>query len=99
MQLEPMNIDPPFRYHRPQRNRQPRLLDRQHLQKCYHDLNPFASLEITRPKGWIDVPLEEGGGGSDGGNTLKAFLIQVKVVEHHSEWEGYACTRVEDLCT
>ncbi len=48
----------------------------------YHDLIPFSSLEFTQPKGWIDVPLEGVGGGLNG-NTLKAFLVQVKVVENH----------------
>ncbi len=48
----------------------------------YHDLNPFASLEFTQPKGWIDVPLENVGGGKDG-NELRAFLVQLKVVENH----------------
>jgi anaphase-promoting complex subunit 10 len=48
----------------------------------YHDLLPFSSLEFTQPKGWIDVPLEGVGGGPDG-NTLRAFLVQVKVVENH----------------
>jgi anaphase-promoting complex subunit 10 len=48
----------------------------------YHDLIPFSSLEFTQPKGWIDVPLEGVGGGPDG-NTLRAFLVQVKVVENH----------------
>lgn len=48
----------------------------------YHDLLPFSSLEFAQPKGWIDVPLEGVGGGPDG-NTLRAFLVQVKVVENH----------------
>jgi hypothetical protein len=48
----------------------------------YHDLIPFSSLEFTQPKGWIDVPLDGVGGGVDG-NTLRAFLVQVKVVENH----------------
>jgi len=48
----------------------------------YHDLIPFSSLEFTQPKGWIDVPLDGVGGGPDG-NTLRAFLVQVKVVENH----------------
>jgi anaphase-promoting complex subunit 10 len=48
----------------------------------YHDLLPFSSLEFTQPKGWIDVPLEGAGGGPDG-NTLRAFLVQVKIVENH----------------
>jgi len=48
----------------------------------YHDLIPFSVLEFTQPKGWIDVPLEHVGGGEDG-KTLRAFLVQVKVVENH----------------
>ncbi|KFY38075.1 hypothetical protein V494_04529 [Pseudogymnoascus sp. VKM F-4513 (FW-928)] len=48
----------------------------------YHDLIPFSSLEFTQPKGWINVPLDGVGGGPDG-NTLRAFLVQVKVVENH----------------
>jgi anaphase-promoting complex subunit 10 len=48
----------------------------------YHDLIGFASLEFSQPKGWIDVPLEMVGGGRDG-NELKAWLVQVKVVENH----------------
>lgn len=48
----------------------------------YHDLTQFANLEFNQPKGWIDVDLKGVGGGADG-NTLRAFLIQVKVVENH----------------
>lgn len=48
----------------------------------YHDLIPFSSLDFAQPKGWIDVPLEGVGGGPDG-NALRAFLVQVKVVENH----------------
>ena len=48
----------------------------------YHDLIPFSALEFTQPKGWIDVPLDHVGGGEDG-KTLRAFLVQVKVVENH----------------
>jgi anaphase-promoting complex subunit 10 len=48
----------------------------------YHDLIPFSALEFTQPKGWIDVPLEHVGGGRDG-KTLRAFLVQVKVIENH----------------
>lgn len=48
----------------------------------YHDLIPFSTLEFTQPKGWINVPLDGVGGGPDG-NTLRAFLVQVKVVENH----------------
>ncbi|KAF4618359.1 hypothetical protein G7Y89_g14943 [Cudoniella acicularis] len=48
----------------------------------YHDLIPFSSLEFERPIGWIDVPLDHVGGGDDG-KTLRAFLVQVKIVENH----------------
>ncbi|KAG0649015.1 Cyclosome subunit 10 [Hyphodiscus hymeniophilus] len=48
----------------------------------YHDLIPFSMLEFTQPKGWIDVPLEDVGGGKDG-KTLRAFLVQVKIMENH----------------
>jgi anaphase-promoting complex subunit 10 len=48
----------------------------------YHDLIPFSALEFTQPKGWIDVPLDDVGGGEDG-KTLRAFLVQVRVVENH----------------
>ena len=48
----------------------------------YHDLIPFSALEFAQPKGWIDVPLDHVGGGADG-KTLRAFLVQVRVVENH----------------
>ena len=48
----------------------------------YHDLIAFAGLDFTQPKGWIDVPLDHVGGGEDG-KTLRAFLVQVRVVENH----------------
>jgi anaphase-promoting complex subunit 10 len=48
----------------------------------YHDLIPFSNLEFTQPKGWIDVPLDNVGGGEDG-KTLRAFLVQVRVMENH----------------
>ncbi|KAK2629195.1 hypothetical protein QTJ16_000015 [Diplocarpon rosae] len=48
----------------------------------YHDLIPFASLSFEQPKGWIDVPLDHVGGGPDG-KTLRAFLVQIKIVENH----------------
>jgi len=48
----------------------------------YHDLIPFSALEFAMPKGWIDVPLDHVGGGEDG-KTLRAFLVQIKVVENH----------------
>lgn len=48
----------------------------------YHDLIAFAALSFEQPKGWIDVPLDQVGGGPDG-KTLRAFLVQVKIVENH----------------
>lgn len=48
----------------------------------YHDLIPFSTLELTQPKGWIDVDLDHVGGGEDG-KTLQVFLVQVKVMENH----------------
>jgi hypothetical protein len=48
----------------------------------YHDLLPFSTLDIARPKGWIDVDLSDVGGGEEG-KTLRCFLVQVKVVENH----------------
>lgn len=48
----------------------------------YHDLIPFSELSFVQPKGWIDVNLDHVGGGSDG-KTLRAFIVQVKVLENH----------------
>ncbi|KAF8852249.1 anaphase-promoting complex, subunit 10 [Acephala macrosclerotiorum] len=48
----------------------------------YHDLIPFSALSFEQPKGWIDVPLDHVGGGEDG-KTLRAFLVQVRIVENH----------------
>ncbi|TGO85490.1 hypothetical protein BPOR_0391g00020 [Botrytis porri] len=48
----------------------------------YHDLISFSELSFVQPKGWIDVNLDHVGGGSDG-KTLRAFIIQVKVLENH----------------
>jgi anaphase-promoting complex subunit 10 len=48
----------------------------------YHDLIPFSELSFEKPSGWIDVPLEHVGGGRDG-RTLRAFLIQVRIMENH----------------
>lgn len=48
----------------------------------YHDLIPFSTLEFAQPKGWIDVSLDNVGGGDDG-KTLRAFLVQVRVMENH----------------
>ncbi|TVY82542.1 Anaphase-promoting complex subunit [Lachnellula suecica] len=48
----------------------------------YHDLISFSELSFEKPQGWIDVPLHHVGGGEDG-KTLRAFLVQVKIVENH----------------
>ena len=48
----------------------------------YHDLIPFSTLEFAQPSGWIDVSLDNVGGGDDG-KTLRAFLVQVRVMENH----------------
>lgn len=48
----------------------------------YHDLTQFANLAFQQPKGWIDVDLKGVGGGPDG-NTLRVFLIRVKILENH----------------
>jgi anaphase-promoting complex subunit 10 len=48
----------------------------------YHDLIEFSELKFERPSGWVDVPLEHVGGGRDG-RTLRAFLVQVRIMENH----------------
>ncbi|KAI9887080.1 MAG: anaphase promoting complex subunit doc1 [Watsoniomyces obsoletus] len=48
----------------------------------YHDLIDFAELSFEQPKGWIEVDLTGVGGGPDG-NTLRAFIVQMKVLENH----------------
>lgn len=48
----------------------------------YHDLIPFSDLNFDQPKGWISVPLDHVGGCS-GGKTLRAFLVQVRIVENY----------------
>ncbi|KAH8819227.1 anaphase-promoting complex, subunit 10-domain-containing protein [Xylogone sp. PMI_703] len=48
----------------------------------YHDLITFDELSFSQPKGWIDARLGKVGGGEDG-KTLRAFLVQIKIVENH----------------
>ncbi|KAI9789559.1 MAG: anaphase promoting complex subunit doc1 [Peltula sp. TS41687] len=48
----------------------------------HHDLIAFAELAFEQPKGWIDVDLTGVGGGRDG-NTLRAHLVQMKILENH----------------
>ena len=47
----------------------------------YHDLIPFSELDMRRPKGWVDVPLENVGG--DDGKTLRVFLVQIQIADIH----------------
>ncbi|CCU77479.1 Anaphase-promoting complex subunit 10 [Blumeria hordei DH14] len=48
----------------------------------HHDLIPFQKLSFEQPRGWIHVALEDVGGGEDG-QTLKAFLLQLQILENH----------------
>ncbi|TQS35829.1 hypothetical protein Golomagni_03739 [Golovinomyces magnicellulatus] len=48
----------------------------------YHDLIIFNSLTFEQPRGWINIPLDQAGGGEDG-KTLRAFLLQIKITENH----------------
>ncbi|KAI1325930.1 anaphase-promoting complex, subunit 10-domain-containing protein [Xylariaceae sp. FL0255] len=43
---------------------------------------PFRTMELTMPKGWIDVPIEGAGGGPDK-NSLCCFFVRVIVHENH----------------
>jgi hypothetical protein len=48
----------------------------------YYDLIAFAELTFEQPRGWIDLDLTGVGGGRDG-NVLRAFVVQMKVLENH----------------
>ena len=48
----------------------------------YHDLIEFSELAFDQPKGWVDVDLTGVGGGPDK-NTLRAFIVQMKILENH----------------
>ncbi|KAI1506143.1 anaphase-promoting complex, subunit 10-domain-containing protein, partial [Biscogniauxia marginata] len=43
---------------------------------------PFTTLELSMPKGWIDVPIAGAGGGPDG-NSLCCWFLRVIVLENH----------------
>ncbi|KAH7040646.1 anaphase-promoting complex, subunit 10-domain-containing protein [Microdochium trichocladiopsis] len=43
---------------------------------------PFSTLELTMPKGWIDVPIAGAGGGPDG-NSLCCWFIRIIILENH----------------
>ncbi|KAI0179939.1 APC10-domain-containing protein [Hypoxylon sp. FL1284] len=43
---------------------------------------PFTTMDLTAPKGWIDVPIAGAGGGPDG-NSLCCWFVRVIVLENH----------------
>ncbi|KAI2631763.1 APC10-domain-containing protein [Xylaria nigripes] len=43
---------------------------------------PFTTMELSQPKGWIDVPIAGAGGGPDG-NSLCCFFVRVIILENH----------------
>ncbi|KAL2038942.1 hypothetical protein N7G274_008282 [Stereocaulon virgatum] len=47
----------------------------------HHDLLPFAEWRGEEPRGWVDVDLD--GVGVGGKAELRAFIVQVRVLENH----------------
>lgn len=43
---------------------------------------PFTTMELSAPKGWIDVPIAGAGGGPDG-HSLCCWFVRVIVLENH----------------
>ncbi|KAI0406942.1 APC10-domain-containing protein [Xylaria palmicola] len=43
---------------------------------------PFTTMELTMPKGWVDVPIAGAGGGPDG-NSLCCFFVRVIILANH----------------
>ncbi|KAI1269416.1 anaphase-promoting complex, subunit 10-domain-containing protein [Xylariaceae sp. FL1019] len=43
---------------------------------------PFTTMELSQPKGWIDIPIAGAGGGPDG-NSLCCFFVRVIILENH----------------
>ncbi|KAI1438579.1 anaphase-promoting complex, subunit 10-domain-containing protein [Xylaria sp. CBS 124048] len=43
---------------------------------------PFTTIELSQPKGWVDVPIAGAGGGPDG-NSLCCFFVRVIILENH----------------
>jgi len=43
---------------------------------------PFTTLDLTMPKGWIDVPIAGAGGGPDG-NSLCCWFVRIVILENH----------------
>ncbi|KAI1768887.1 anaphase-promoting complex, subunit 10-domain-containing protein [Hypoxylon sp. FL1150] len=43
---------------------------------------PFTTMELSAPKGWIDVPVAGAGGGADG-DSLCCWFVRVVVLENH----------------
>lgn len=46
-----------------------------------HDLVQFAEWRAEEPRGWVDVDLE--GVGVGGRAELRAFVVQIRVLENH----------------
>ncbi|KAI1381170.1 anaphase-promoting complex, subunit 10-domain-containing protein [Hypoxylon crocopeplum] len=42
----------------------------------------FTNMDLTMPKGWIDVPIAGAGGGADS-NSLSCWFVRVNVLENH----------------
>ncbi|KAI1149618.1 anaphase-promoting complex, subunit 10-domain-containing protein [Nemania diffusa] len=43
---------------------------------------PFTTIELSTPKGWVDIPIAGAGGGPDG-NSLCCFFVRVIILENH----------------
>ncbi|KAI1457941.1 anaphase-promoting complex, subunit 10-domain-containing protein [Annulohypoxylon moriforme] len=43
---------------------------------------PFTTMELSAPKGWIDVPIAGAGGGPDG-NSMCCWFVRIIVLENH----------------
>ncbi|KAK9772202.1 hypothetical protein SCAR479_11057 [Seiridium cardinale] len=43
---------------------------------------PFTTMELSMPKGWIDIPIAGAGGGPDG-NSLCCWFVRVIILENH----------------
>ncbi|KAI8630706.1 anaphase-promoting complex, subunit 10-domain-containing protein [Xylariaceae sp. FL1651] len=43
---------------------------------------PFTTMELSMPKGWVDVPIAGAGGGPDG-NSLCCWFLRVIILENH----------------
>ncbi|KAH6656690.1 anaphase-promoting complex, subunit 10-domain-containing protein [Truncatella angustata] len=43
---------------------------------------PFTTMELSMPKGWLDVPIAGAGGGPDG-NSLCCWFVRIIILENH----------------